>query len=95
MKIVKQAEPPSPSQVVFLVGRNSRGHWVAQDRNGLYGGLFVSRAAAVSYAMFENGHNPAAVISTPDIIELQILGRQPSSASQHTAEGDGAARQAA
>jgi len=69
---VKQAEPPSSSQIVFLVGRNSRGHWVVQERNGLYGGLFVSRAAAVSYAMFENGRNAAAVIATPDIIELQI-----------------------
>lgn len=69
---MKQAEPPSSSPIVFLVGRNSRGHWVAQARNGLYGGLFVSRAAAVSYALFENGHDPAAVIAVPDVIELQI-----------------------
>jgi hypothetical protein len=95
VKIVKQAEPPSPSQVVFLVGRNSRGHWVAQDRNGLYGGLFVSHAAAVSYAMFENGHNPAAVISTPDIIELQIFGRPSSSAPHCAVDGGEAVRQAA
>jgi len=91
---VKQAEPPSSSQIVFLVGRNSRGHWVAQERNGLYGGLFISRAAAVSYAMFENGHNPAGVIATPDTIELQITGR-PASAIPPIIEAEAPVRRAA
>jgi hypothetical protein len=28
---------------LFLIGRNSRGNWVAQDSGGLRGGLFVDR----------------------------------------------------
>ena len=80
---MRQKEPPSCGQIVFLVGRNSRGQWVAQDRAGLYGGLFVSRAAAVSYAMFENGRNPAGIIAAPDGLELKIGDhRQASPASE-------------
>lgn len=91
---MKQVEPPSSSQIVFLVGRNSRGHWVAQERNGLYGGLFISRAAAVSYAMFESGHNPASVIPTTETIELQIAARS-SPDSRSAVEAEAAVRRAA
>jgi hypothetical protein len=77
-----QKEPPSCDQIVFLVGRNSRGQWVAQDRAGLYGGLFISRAAAVSYAMFENGHNPAAVIPAPEGLELKVGEQRPLASEQ-------------
>ncbi len=61
-------KPPSPScsrSSLFLVGRNSRGNWVVQDQNGLRGGLFVDRAEAVKFAMFENGKRPQAVIMVP------------------------------
>jgi hypothetical protein len=93
---VKQAEPPSSDPIVFLVGKDSRGHWVAQERTGLYGGLFVSRAAAMSYALFENGHNQAAIISTPDVIELQIVGRPlPSEAATSAIDSPAAVRRAA
>ena len=34
-----------PSTIVFI-GRNHRGQWVAQEQNGLYGGLFVNRTQA-------------------------------------------------
>ena len=43
---------------IVFIGKNSRGNWVAQEQNGLYGGLFVNRAQAVKYALFENGHHP-------------------------------------
>src|ERR1044072_3835484 len=49
---VKLTEPPScrsPSTIVFI-GCNSRGQGGAQEQNGLFGGLFVSRAQAVKYA---------------------------------------------
>jgi hypothetical protein len=80
--VVSETEPPSSNQTVFLIGRNSRGQWVAQARNGLCGGLFISRAAAVSYAMFESGRNPAAIIATPETLELQVAGRPSTSAPQ-------------
>jgi hypothetical protein len=71
-------EPPSPQRAatsaLFLIGRDSRGHWVVQDQRGLYGGLFVDRSEALRYAMFENGNRPQAVIMVPGIIELDING---------------------
>jgi hypothetical protein len=71
-------KPPSPScskSSLFLIGRNSRGNWVVRDQKGLCGGLFVDRAEAVKFAMFENGHRPQAVIMVPGILELDINGR--------------------
>lgn len=73
---VKLVEPPScssPSAIVFI-GRNKRGQWVAQEQNGLYGGLFVNRAQAVKYALFENGHHPEAIIELARDIELDMGG---------------------
>jgi hypothetical protein len=36
------------------------------------GGLFVGRAEALKYAMFENGNHRQAVIMVPSILELDI-----------------------
>jgi hypothetical protein len=73
---VKLVEPPScssPSAIVFI-GKNSRGNWVAQEQNGLYGGLFVNRAQAVKYALFENGNHPETIVELPREIELDMSG---------------------
>jgi hypothetical protein len=73
---VKLVEPPScshPSNLVFI-GRNSRGQWVAQEQNGLFGGLFVSRAQAVKYALFENGGHPETIVEMSREIELDMRG---------------------
>jgi hypothetical protein len=76
---VKLVEPPScnsPSTIVFI-GRNSRGQWVAQEQNGLFGGLFVSRAQAVKYALFENGHHRETVVELSRGIELDMGAGKP------------------
>jgi hypothetical protein len=76
---VKLVEPPSrsaPSTIVFI-GRNSRGQWIALEQNGLYGGLFVSRAQAIKYALFENGQHPETIVELPRGIELD-MGRTPN-----------------
>jgi hypothetical protein len=85
--IVKLVEPPSCSSAstIVFIGKNSRGNWVAQEQNGLYGGLFVNRAQAVRYALFENGHHPETIIEVSREIELNMGGRLPSSG--HTAAG--------
>jgi len=57
---------------MFHIGRNSRGNWVVKDQKGLCGGLFVDRAEALKFAMFENGNRPQAVIMVPGILELDI-----------------------
>jgi hypothetical protein len=76
---VKLVEPPScssPSAIVFI-GRNSRGNWVAQEQSGLYGGLFVNRAQAVKYALFENGHHPETIVELSREIELDMGAKLP------------------
>ena len=67
-------EPPSINRAksLFRVGKNSRGNWVVQDQTGLCGGMFVNRAEAVKFAMFENGNRPQAVIMVPGILELDM-----------------------
>jgi hypothetical protein len=65
-------EPPSCTFNTVIIGRNSRGNWVAQEQNGLFGGLFVNRAQAMKYALFENGHHPETIVLTANIIELDM-----------------------
>ena len=71
MKLVEPPSCSSASTIVFI-GRDSRGNWVVQDRQGACGGLFVNRAEAVKFAMFENGNCPQAVIMVPGILELDM-----------------------
>jgi hypothetical protein len=71
---VKLVEPPSCSatSAIVFIGRNQRGQWVVQQQNGLYGGLFVSRAQAVKYALFENGRHPETLVELAREIELDM-----------------------
>ncbi len=80
MKLVEPPSCSSASAIVFI-GKNSRGHWVAQEQNGLYGGLFVNRAQAVKYALFENGHHPETIVELSREIELDMGGKLPSPAA--------------
>jgi hypothetical protein len=78
---VKLVEPPSCSSqsTIVFIGKNSRGNWVAQEQNGLYGGLFVNRAQAVKYALFENGRHPETIVELSREIELDMGGKRASS----------------
>ena len=80
MKLVEPPSCRSASTIVFI-GKNSRGNWVAQEQNGLYGGLFVNRAQAVKYALFENGHHPETIVELSREIELDMGGKLSSSAN--------------
>lgn len=71
-------EPPSPHPLV-LIGKNSRGQWVAQQQDGLFGGLFANRVDAVRYALFENGHRSDGIVSVSGPLELNM--GQPGQAS--------------
>ena len=75
---MKTGEPPSRSRSapLYLIGRNSRGQWVVQEQGGLCGGLFVNRAEAVKYAMYETCRRPQAVIMVPGLLELNLNGRR-------------------
>ena len=76
MKLVEPPSCSSASPIVFI-GKNHRGNWVAQEQNGLYGGLFVNRAQAVKYALFENGNHPETIVELSREIELDMSGKLP------------------
>jgi hypothetical protein len=63
------SQRPSP---LYLIGRDRRGHWVVQDQRGLHGGLFVDRAQAVKFALFENGNRPQAIVMVSGVLELDL-----------------------
>ncbi len=70
---MRRAEVPSCSRSSpFLMGQDSRGNWVVQDQRGTCGGLFVDRATALRFAMFENGNRPQAVVMVPGVFELDM-----------------------
>jgi hypothetical protein len=71
-----KGEPPSHnrSQSCFLVGKDSRGHWVVKDPKGLRGGIFIDRAQALKYAMHEIADRIQAVIMVPGVLELDMSG---------------------
>jgi hypothetical protein len=47
--------------------------------------LFIDRAEAVKFAMFENGHRPQAVIMVPGILELD-MNAKPGASDQADAQ---------
>jgi hypothetical protein len=77
---VKLVEPPSCSSAsaIVFIGKNKRGNWVVQEQSGLYGGLFVNRAQAIKYALFENGHHPETIVELSREIELDMGDKRPS-----------------
>lgn len=67
----KASEPPSCLQPpVFMIGRDSNGHWVAQEPSGTRGGLFVNRGEALKFVKSENAVHPHAVVWVNGILEL-------------------------
>jgi hypothetical protein len=61
----------SPKSACVRIGRDSRGNWVALDREGTSGGLFVSHDAARAFALVENGNREDAIEIT-DALELKL-----------------------
>jgi hypothetical protein len=52
------------------------------DQWHLSKGLFIDRAKAIRYAMFESGRQPQAVIMVPGVIELDMTQRVVTSGQQ-------------
>ncbi|MBS0536135.1 MAG: hypothetical protein JSR72_18955 [Proteobacteria bacterium] len=70
-------EPPSRETTTpspFLIGRDSRGRWVVRQQNGQCGGLFVDRASAVRFAMFENGRRADGIVIVAGGLEFDAQG---------------------
>lgn len=76
MTQTKQDEPPSLFRPpLFVVGQNERGNWVAQTLDGVCGGLFVSRDAAMRYIRSEKGPQPQAVVIVSGVLELDMTSK--------------------
>jgi hypothetical protein len=61
----------------FVVGIDAEGHWIARDRAGLVGGIFISREAAIDFAEFEADHDPNAIEVLPQTVHLTLAGALP------------------
>ena len=87
------SEPPSCLQPpVFMIGRDSRGYWVAQEPSGTRGGLFVNRGEALKFVKNENAVHPHAIVWISGILELNT-GFAPVRSGQQPADGAFSVRQ--
>ncbi|MBM7488010.1 hypothetical protein ACVWWI_006443 [Bradyrhizobium sp. USDA 3686] len=57
---------------IVFVGKNRAGNWIAREKRGAFGGLFINRAEALKYALFKNGRQPENIIEVAREIELDI-----------------------
>jgi hypothetical protein len=73
----------SPAPARFIIGRDRRGSWIVQDREGLVGGLFRNEAAALHFAAEECNHNPADICLAPEGAILDLGGFVPASSNLH------------
>lgn len=71
MELVKNSACNRTALNVF-VGRDRHGNWVAREQNGIFGGLFASRAQALKYARSKIGSDRGIVVVSRRI-ELDIL----------------------
>ena len=72
MKLVEPPSCHSASLSLVFIGKNHKGDWVAQEQNGLYGGLFVNRSKAIKYALEENGNHRESIVELKREIELNM-----------------------
>lgn len=57
----------------FLIGRDGEGHWIARDEQGLTGGVFADRTAAVHFAATESHHQHGAIKFAPANVRLSLF----------------------
>lgn len=75
--------PLSPAPARFIIGRDRRGSWIVQDRQGLVGGLFRNEAAALHFAAEECNHNTADICLAPEGTILDLDGLAPAPSNLH------------
>jgi len=79
----RTTEPPLCFQPpIFMIGRDSKGNWVAQEQSGARGGLFVDRAGALKFAKSEKGNHPHAVVWVSGVLELDTGASLPIASEQ-------------
>jgi hypothetical protein len=82
----KTAEPPSCLQPpIFVIGKDSKGNWVAQEQSGKRGGLFVDHARALKFAKSECGPDPHAIVWVSGVLELDLSAASTAASEQRLA----------
>jgi hypothetical protein len=56
----------------FFIGRNTQGFWVARERNGAIGGIFLLKSSALSFARSQGGEAGRATIFPASRFELDV-----------------------
>jgi hypothetical protein len=67
--------------VIFVIGRDSKGNWVAQEQSGMRGGLFVDPRRALKFARSECGPDSHTILWVSGVLELD-LSAAPTAASE-------------
>jgi hypothetical protein len=65
---------PGSNCTNYLVGQDQNGQWVVRDKQGLCGGLFISKREAMRYALLETGNRPDHVTIVQEPIEIRMTG---------------------
>lgn len=68
---MKQEEPPLRHAGLVFLGRDRCGRWIVREENDVFGGMFVNKATALRYALFENGNHPEAIVSCAAPLEFE------------------------
>ena len=74
------------AMIAFLGPRRALMPLPPRVRIRLFGGLFVNRAQAMKYALFENGHHPETIVLTANTIELDMHRKASSHRAPETIE---------
>ena len=56
----------------YAKGQDSHGNWVAQDQNGVRGGIFVDCGHALRFVRSETGDRFPAFVSVSGVLELNM-----------------------
>jgi hypothetical protein len=69
------SQPPQPAKNIhrFIVGLDGEGRWIARDEQGLTGGVFSDKDAALRFATTESDHQAGAVRLAPATIRLSLF----------------------
>jgi hypothetical protein len=65
MQMSRFAPQPVVSRHHFVITENHRGYWVAEDEEGLIGGVFRSQKDALRFALFEAAGDSTCVRVLP------------------------------
>lgn len=74
------AAEPDPGGAVLLIGQDSAGHWLVQQRGGGLEGRFISFAAAMAFARSELRSLPGATMvraATPIVPSVSFAPVEP------------------